>query len=104
MYPILQAYTLGEFSGFIGNGMVQALGGSSLFIGVAVLLAIAFMAWRLNLHITVTFGMAFIALSFLKTYFEDVGTSDIGIFGVLYNLMILGMALVFLMVINDTRK
>lgn len=103
MYPIF-VYSLGDFAGFLGNGMIQALGGSSLLIGISVLFAIAIMAWRLNLHITVTFGMAFIALSVLKMYFEDVGTSDIGIFGVLYNLMILGMALVLLMVINDSRK
>jgi len=104
MIPLLQAYTLSNFSEFIGIGIVQAMGGSLFLIGILILLGIAFISWKMNLHITGAFFLSFLAISFLNIYFNDAGFNDIGLFGTLYNVMLFGMAIIFLMVINDMRK
>lgn len=104
MIPLLQAYTFGDFSGLIGVGLLQALGGSLLLIGLGILLAIGFICWKLNVHITGAFFLSFLAMSFLKIYFNDPGFTDIGLFGTLYNIMLFGMAIIFVLFINDLRK
>lgn len=103
MIPLLQAFTLGDFAGFIGVGIAQSFGGSLFLIGLAILFVIGLFCWRYNVHITGAFFMSFIALSILKEYFNDP-SNDIGLFGTLYNIMLFGMAVVFVMFINDLRK
>lgn len=104
MMPLLQAYTLGDFSGFLGLGIVQAFGGSLFLVGLGILMVIALFCWRYNVHITTSFFLAFIALSFLKMFFNDPGFSDIGLFGTLYNVMLFGMAVIFVIFLMDLRR
>ena len=94
MTILYQAFTLGDFSSFIGNGIVLSLGGSLLIVGLLILLTIAFLSWKYNIHITMAFFLSFIALTFLKIYFDQPGVNDIGLFGTLYNIMLFGMAIV----------
>lgn len=104
MMPLLQTFGLEELSSFIGVAIVQAMGGSLFLLGLTILIVIAVICWKLNVHITAGFFLSFIAMSFLKLYFNDPGFGDIGIFGTLYNIMLFGMAVMFVMFLNDLRK
>lgn len=81
--------------GLFGNAFIQTTGGSALILGILLLLIIAYVAYRYNFHITTTYFFAFLIMTVLKVYFNDaIALNDIGLFGTLYNLMLLGLAIV----------
>lgn len=100
MTLLFQANTMSELGTFLGSGIIHAFGGSALILGLAILLAIGIICWRLNVHLTSAYFLSFIALTFLKEYLNTSTTTDIGLFGTLYNIMLFGMALVTVSIIH----
>jgi hypothetical protein len=98
---ILQADSLPEILNILGTGVVQTFGGSATLLGLIIVLIIAIFCWQRNQHMTTTYFLCFMGMTFLRIFVNDTTFSDAGLFGTLYNILLLVTAIVFAKILTS---
>lgn len=87
-------FDVGELAGLFGNGLVMFFGGSLVMLGISIVFITAFLLWRKNATIMEAYFIMNLELVFLRFGMNTTGFNDVGLFGLLHNLILLASSIV----------
>lgn len=87
--------TPAEIAGFIGISIVQVFGGSLILLAIAIVFVTAYLMWQFRATMQETYLVVFLEMAFLRLFMNDSSFNDVGVFGMLHNLLLIGSALVW---------
>ena len=96
--------TANEFAQLLGAGFFAAVGNSLVILSLLLLITLAYIAWRQQLTMEETYFVAFIIFGFLRIFANDSQFNDVGTFGLLHNLLMIGSAIVWAIILATRNR